>query len=309
MSFFNLLSNWFNNTVLKATYDPASDALQSLYNQNVSTGITNLGTTISGLGGGLGAAITSIPGVSSATVNALNSLQTASQSVLSNAQSMTPSQIASANDSINQQYQTLLAQAQAEGAAPPPPPSTNPIGEAGYDINQFFTTVFSTTMYIIIFAVIIFLALLGSSLASNANIDKPLAYRIYYMIYGFILFPIAIIQGGINFFHKKKLFYAIWAPLHKGYSNNPLINLFIFPFIYTDIIGTQISNFSSTSLVTGTGAQTTNIVAPSTNSNPSNSSSFSNPVTQTTNMPTMPSLPSLPTMPSLPSLPSLPSFL
>jgi hypothetical protein len=28
------------------------------------------------------------------------------------------------------------------------------------------------------------------------------------------------------------------------------MNLFLFPFVYTDIIGTQISNFSSTSLVT-----------------------------------------------------------
>ena len=74
MSFFNLLSNWWNNTVLKATYDPAADALKSLYNQNISTGITNLGTTIAGLGGGLGGAITSIPGVSSTTVDALKSI-------------------------------------------------------------------------------------------------------------------------------------------------------------------------------------------------------------------------------------------
>jgi hypothetical protein len=169
---------------------------------------------------------------------------------MDNASSMTPGQIAEANDKINQDYQTLLAKAQAEGTEAPPPPSTDLIGEAGYDINKFFKTVFSTTMYIIIFAVVIFLALLGSSLSSNAHIDKPIAYRIYYMIYGFILFPIAIIQGIINFIHKKKLFYALWAPLHKGYSNNPFMNLFLFPFIYTDIIGTQISNFSSTSLVT-----------------------------------------------------------
>jgi hypothetical protein len=250
MSFFNLLSNWWNNTVLKATYDPAADALKSLYNQNISTGITNLGSTIAGLGGGLGGAITSIPGVSSTTVDALNGLKKASQDIMDKAQSMTPSQIAEANDKINQDYQTLLAKAQAEGTEAPPPPSTDLIGEAGYGMNKFFNTVFSTTMYIIIFAVVIFLAFLGSSLASNANIDKPLAYRIYYMIYGFILFPIPLIQGLINYFHKKKLFYALWAPLHKGYSSNAFMNLFLFPFVYTDIIGTKISNFSSTSLVT-----------------------------------------------------------
>jgi len=249
MSFFNTIGDWFNNTIIKATYDPAADALKSLYRQNVAQNIQNLQSTVSGLGGGLGAAILSIPGVGQPTIDALNSLQQESEDLLSKAQSMTPDQIAAANDSINQQYQQLLANAQAQGTDAPPPPSTNPIGEAEYNINEFFKTIFSTTMYIIIFATVLFLGFLGSSLASNAVIDKPIAYRVYYMIYGFILFPIPIIQGILRYFNKEKLFYAIWAPLHKGFTNNPLMNLLLFPFIYTDIAGSQVSNFSASSLI------------------------------------------------------------
>jgi len=251
MSFFNTISDWFNT----ATYNPAADALKSLYRQNVAQNLQGLQATVSGLGGGLGAAITSIPGVGKPITDALNTLQQDSEDLLTKANSMTPDQIAAANDKINQQYQALLAQAQASGTDVPPPPSTNPIGEAEYDINKFFKQIFSTTMYIIIFAIVVFLGFLGSSLASNAAITKPIAYRIYYMVYGFILFPIPIIQAIFRFFNKEKLFYAIWAPLHKGYTNNPLMNLFLFPFIYSDIVGSQISHFSSSSLVKQQGQQ------------------------------------------------------
>ena len=249
MGFFNTISDWFNNTIIKATYDPGADALKSLYRQNVTQNILGLQNTVSGLGGGLGAAIVSIPGVGTPIINGLNALKKESEDILAKAQTMTPDQIAAANDSINQKYQQLLAQAQAEGTAPPPPPSTNPIAEAEYSINDFFNTIFSTTMYIIIFFVVLFLGLLGSSLASNAMIDKPIAYRIYYMIYGFILFPIPLIQGIFRYFNKEKLFYAIWAPLHKGYTNSSFYNLLLYPFIYTDIAAGQVSNFSASSLV------------------------------------------------------------
>ena len=249
MSFFNTIGDWFNNNIIKATYDPAADALKSLYRQNIAQNLQNLQGTVANIGGGLGGAILSIPGVGQPTIDALKKLQDESEELLKKAQSMTPDQIAAAKDNIHQHYQQLLAKAQAEGTEAPPPPSTNPIGEAEYNINEFFKTIFSTTMYIIIFAIVIFFGLLGSSLASNAVIDKPFAYRVYYMIYGFILFPIPIIQGIIHYFNKQKLFYAIWAPLHKGYTNNPFLNLFLFPFIYTDIGSSQVSNFSVASLV------------------------------------------------------------
>ena len=249
MSFFNTISDWFNNTIVTSTYNPAADALKSLYRQNVSQNLQNLQSTISGLGGGLGSAITSIPGVGQPIIDALNTLQHDSENLLTSASSMTPDQIAAANDTINQKYQALLIQAQVNGNDAPPPPSTDKIGSAEYDINQFFSTIFSTTMYIIIFTIVIFLGFLGSSLASNASINNPIAYRIYYMIYGFILFPIPIIQSIFRFFNKEKLFYALWAPLHKGYTNNALKNIFLFPFIYSDNIGSQVSHFSSSSLV------------------------------------------------------------
>jgi hypothetical protein len=101
---------------------------------------------------------------------------------------------------------------------------------------------------------VLFFAFLGSSLAANSAIFKPVPFRIYYMIYGFILFPVAIGFGIKHFFEKKQLFYAFWAPLHKGFTPNPLLNLLLLPFIYSPQSEQTISNFSGRSLVTSVEA-------------------------------------------------------
>ena len=79
MSFFNTVSDWFSNNIIKATYDPGADALKSLYRQNVTQNILGLQNTVSSLGGGLGAAIVSIPGVGTPIINGLNALKKESE--------------------------------------------------------------------------------------------------------------------------------------------------------------------------------------------------------------------------------------
>ena len=82
MSFFNKVSDWFSNNIIKATYDPGADALKSLYRQNVTQNILGLQNTVSSLGGGLGAAIVSIPGVGQPILDGLNALKKESEDLL-----------------------------------------------------------------------------------------------------------------------------------------------------------------------------------------------------------------------------------
>ena len=257
MSFFNAIANWFQTTFLKLTYDPAGDVLKQVYRATFQNNLTNLQTTIGGIGGGLGNAIISMPGVSGATKNAYNSLNKASEAALEAAKSMTPAQIAEKNDELIAEHNRIAEQANKEAkeakeaAEAAEAEKRTPIDELfRFRLDRFFKKIFDNATYIIIFFVVLFLAFLGSSLAANAAIYQPVPFRIYYMVYGFIVFPVSIILGIRNFLDKKQLFYAFWAPLKKGFTSNPILNFFLLPFVYSAQSEQTISNFSGRSLVT-----------------------------------------------------------
>jgi hypothetical protein len=254
MSFLNAVADWFQTHLLKLTFDPAGDALKQVYRATFQNNLTDLQSTVGGIGGGLGHAVVSIPGISSATKNAYSALSKASENALETANSMTPAQIAAKNDELKLEHNRIAEQANREAQeARDAAESENrtPIDELfKFRIDRFFKKIFDNFTYIIIFFIILFLAFLGSSLAANAAIYKPIPFRIYYMVYGFILFPVSILLGIKNFFDKKQLFYAFWAPLHKGFSSNPVLNLVLLPFIYSAQSEETISNFSGKSLVT-----------------------------------------------------------
>uniref|UniRef100_A0A6C0D8F8 Uncharacterized protein n=1 Tax=viral metagenome TaxID=1070528 RepID=A0A6C0D8F8_9ZZZZ len=218
MSFFNSIAEWFNNTIIKATYDPAADALKQVYRQNVGQNLGMLQQTIGNIGGGLGNVITSIPGIGDATKAAYDALRNESEKLLENAKNMTPDQIAEKNDEMTRKYNEILAQAQADGISYEEELKKQGLQNENFSITDFFNEVFSNTLYIFLFVLIVTLGLLGSSLAANAAVTKPFWYKIYYMVYGFLLFPVPIIQGIFNYLNKKRLFYALWAPLYKGTS-------------------------------------------------------------------------------------------
>ena len=270
MSFFNKLSDWFHNKVIAVTYDPASNALTNAYNNSFTKNLSTLHSTVGNIGGGLGTAVMSIPGVGNTIMNAFRSLQAESKKVLASAKSMTPNQLAAANDDLAAKAAALEARAKEQGLTVDKYKELDVSGNVDisghiinlsakvtpkFTISSFFTSVFNNTLYICLFILILFMALLGSSLAANAAYDKPIAFRIYYMIYGFILFPISIIIGIYHYTQKKVLFHAIWAPLHKSFSQNKLLNILLFPFIYTPAGGT-ISHFTNASLVQSTTKQT-----------------------------------------------------
>lgn len=255
MSFLNTIGDWFQTTILKMTYDPAGDALKQVYRASFQNNLTDLQSTVGNMGNGLGNFITSVPGISDATRNAYAGLQKASEDVLAAANSMTPAQIAQKNDELKELHNKIAEQANTEAAkaaAEAEEEKLTPLEDLEkFKLDRFFKKVFQNVTYIIIFFVVLFLAFLGSSLAANAAIHKPIPFRIYYMIYGFILFPISIIFGIKHFFERKQLFYALWAPLHKGYTSNPILNLFLLPFIYSPHDTQTLSHFTGKSLVTG----------------------------------------------------------
>jgi hypothetical protein len=216
----DVINNFTRGTV--NSFDPVTSAMSTLQQ------------TMSSLGGGLGGVILSIPGVGKPTVEALGALQKRAQDVLANARSMTPDKIKEENDAINRDYQRLVDEAKAKGEAPPPP-RQNQIQQTQASISGFFSNVFSSTLYISIFVIVVILALFGSSLAANSiGVGMPFWYYIYYMIYGFLLFPLSIVLAIYRFYIKGKrpLFYSVWAPIKKGNSTG----IFQYNLVSTDAV-------------------------------------------------------------------------
>jgi len=217
MSFLNSIGDWFQTTLLKLTFDPAGDALKQVYRATFQTNVNGLQSTVGNIGGGLGNFVLSTPGISDATRTAYANLNTASEKTLADASSMTPDQVAAANEALIKQHNDIAAQANKEAAeakAKAEEERRTPIEELqGLHFKRFLKKVFDNSKYILIFFIVLGLAFVGSSLAANAAIHQKLPFKIYYMIYGFILFPISIIFGIKHFFEGKQLFYSIWAPL------------------------------------------------------------------------------------------------
>ena len=232
MSFFNAIGDWFSTMFLKLTYDPVGDALKQVYRATLQKNVNNLQSTVGSIGGGLGKAILSTPGISDATRTAYANLNAASEKVLAEASTMTPDQVAAENEKLKIQHNELAEKANQEILAAEEEKKT-PIDELiNFKFNRFLKKVFDNTQYVIIFFVVLSLAFLGSSLAANAAINQKFAFKIYYMIYGFILFPVSIIIGIKNFFGGKQLFYSIWAPLISKNTTHPFWRVAKFVFFF-----------------------------------------------------------------------------
>ena len=181
MSFFNSIAEWFNNTIIKTTFDPAADALKQVYRQNVSQNLGMLQQTIGNIGGGLGNVIFSIPGIGEPTRIAMEALKKESEELMEKAKSMTPDQIAEKNDELTKKYNEILAKAKADGISYEEQLKKEGIKNENFSISDFFKEIFSNTLYICLFVLVIIFGLLGSSLAANSAIDRPFYYKIYFI--------------------------------------------------------------------------------------------------------------------------------
>jgi len=189
----------------------------------------------SGLGGGLGGVILSMPNIGGSFANFLNTIGDQLRGGFNYVKSGTPSSISTANsaaqdNSGNRPSETLTHKVEAS-------------------VSLFFSTIFTQTLYIVLFGVAIFVCLIGSSIAANhIGTGKLPIYYAYYMLYGFIITGIPLYFGGymalkdgnttaqsigymtggflvsfipmtVLIYKRKKntkIFYSLLAPLIKG---------------------------------------------------------------------------------------------
>jgi hypothetical protein len=263
MGIFDSISEWFNNTLIKATYDPLADQLKQVYRENVFTNLSGLRQTASFIGGGLGSSVLSIPGVSDFTTKALSELQTESENLLKKANNMTPDQIAKENDKLQQKAYELQERAKKEGK------SIEDIQEeedpTGFSFRRLFNRIFENVLYLGYFVVLLILAFLTSRMLSNYAFVDGRFFVLYYAVYGFVLplfggyilfrnylyddkevtnymnylygfalIILPLILGFSKMNNPDNKIHALWAPIINGFTSNIYINTLLFPFVYNE---------------------------------------------------------------------------
>jgi hypothetical protein len=98
-----------------------------------------------------------------------------------------------------------------------------------FELGTLILKTISYTLSVLFFLLMLFILTLGSSFAVNLNVHKPLPYKIFYMIYGF-LFGLIVVPYTLLYrwlYLKKKPEYYGFIPLIPRFFVNPYVQFLL----------------------------------------------------------------------------------
>jgi len=98
-----------------------------------------------------------------------------------------------------------------------------------FDLGSLILKTISYMITVLFFLLVFFFLSLGASMAVNLNVHKPLPYKIFYMIYGF-LFGLVVVPYVLLyrwFWLKKKPEYYSFMPLMPRFFVNPYVQFLL----------------------------------------------------------------------------------
>lgn len=214
--------NLIGNKIFTSLYDPKADTLFAEFRKKAEDSMNSLKDIVS-KADSTKAIITKIPGVSDATKAQLDKLIQESKSFTSSsAASLSPSTIIAKKAEVSAKINTLVQTAQEEGAANKAKIDKKTLANAKENtgevsLSKSLNKIYKIAKIVLFWLMIVILGLFGGSLASNAAINLPPYMRLYYFIYGTILFPVSYGFAIKNYMEGKPLkFHASLAPLVEG---------------------------------------------------------------------------------------------
>lgn len=210
------VTSLLGNKIFASLYDPKADSLAADFRAKAATSLNGL-TNLVSKGDATKSRLDKIPGVSDSTKASLESLLNEAKSYTSSVTSnLTPNAIAAKKDEVAAKIKALVHKAKGESATSlasakekEAKATQERIANQNASGSRLFKNILKYVLYAFLVIVLLALALWGGSLASNAAIQQPLYMRIYYLIYGFLLFPIPIFLS----FSKPVTYHAVLAPL------------------------------------------------------------------------------------------------
>jgi hypothetical protein len=220
-------------------YNPASDQLAAEFRSRVASNLTAF-TDTSKLGDQTKDILSKIPGVSDETKGKLDEVLSKAKGFSEDAMNKTPGEISAAKDKLDLAVKTLVQKAQDEAKSVKQQQEAAKVEAAKeakenkvFSVSRLGKRMWDTSKWYLLVLGVVLIAVWGGSMASNAAIDKPWYLRLFYLVYGSVLFPISFIfaiwrkvtgKAGPN--------YAILAPLIPLPTSNAYLQYGLFPFTY-----------------------------------------------------------------------------
>jgi hypothetical protein len=227
------------NKIFSSVYDPNIDKLAQDYRSNLSTNLGSLDDAITKAADTQNI-LSKVPGVSDETKNEIENLLKGATSYTKDAATMTPSAVAAKKDEVALKMKALEKKAKAESkakaqadAAAKAKAEKDAVENRKFSITRLFQRAWDRFKWYFLIGILVILALWGGSMSSNAAIKEPVYIRLYYLIYGSLLFPVSYAFAiKRHYTGEKGAYYAILAPLLQEPVSRYIKYLF-YPFIYT----------------------------------------------------------------------------
>jgi len=238
----DVITGWLSNTFISAMYNPAAQALKDAYNNDLAARVSDLSSKITGPINTRITELENTPGVSADTIASLKDLSAGAlktaqnpSTSLSTISSATPSITARFNY-LNQEAITQAAEWQQDQYTKANEIAAQQTADQSFNIYRLWETMKSVFIKYIWYIILVSVALLGGSLMSNRAIFRGWGFRLYYFVYGTIIFPLSYFIAIKDYFmrddrHLPK-FFAILAPLLNRKNHSAVTRVLFFPFVY-----------------------------------------------------------------------------
>lgn len=224
---------------LLGVYDPNIDKLAAEFRSRTSSNFGALNDVIK-QGDQVKGIIGKIPGVSEETKNQIQLALDSAKLLTGDPTHATPDQLASQKDKLALLMKTVINKAQQEGKKVKNMEEQKKVVEIKekkanevFSARRLLMRMWNTGKYYLFIFILLGLALWGGSMSSNAAINKPVAIRAYYFIYGSLLFPLSFAFAIYrSFTGQSGSYYAMLAPLVPRPVYSSIAQYLLFPFLF-----------------------------------------------------------------------------
>jgi hypothetical protein len=232
---------------------PEQDQLAQQYRNRVLENTSNLSTSISKASDTYDIA-RQIPGVSQETLTAFNTVIEDAKSFYTTAATETADAIATKRDTLELKIQQFVDTTQSDVKDKEKTELLKKEEEQikakeneTFNPTRFTTNLLDWIKKVAFWIGLTVIALWGGSIASNHAINESLAIRIYYFVFGTLLFPISFIFALWRWMTGESVkgkYHAFLAPLIQ-IPNYWWVHVFLWPFTYKSAIQPQAVTFIS----------------------------------------------------------------
>ncbi len=229
------------NKIFSSLYDPSADKLAAQFRESVNKNFGSLENVVAKAKDTTNV-LKTIPGVSDSTKQSLEALVKQAEDFSKGAINLSPNTIAAKKDEIDLKIKELVAQAKGESREKKEEEEKKKkealkekIENQSFSFSRLVQRSWDSSKMYLLYIGILVLALWGGSISSNANVKKPLLMRIYYFLYGALLFPVSFAFAIYRYTTGNSgPYYAVLAPLIEAPVSNDFIAVIMAPFIYNN---------------------------------------------------------------------------